>query len=64
MALPIYGYYMKGAYADPVLSLSINKGFQEPPDYDPKLYDCSEALNPEDVDETDAPHNISEGEGF
>ncbi|NBN97621.1 MAG: hypothetical protein EBV19_00010 [Flavobacteriia bacterium] len=64
MALPIYGYYMKGAYADPVLSLSINKGFQEPPDYDPKLYDCSEALNPEDVDETDAPHNFGEPEGF
>jgi hypothetical protein len=44
--------------------LSINKGFQEPPDYDPKLYDCSEALNPEDVDETDAPHNFGEPEGF
>ena len=64
MALPIYGYYMKGAYADPVLSLSINKGFQEPPDYDPKLYDCSEALNPEDVDEIDAVYNDGGPEGY
>jgi len=52
MALPIYGYYMQQAYKDPILSLS-TRDFDEPPNYDPKAYDCSDAPNPEAADETD-----------
>jgi penicillin-binding protein 1A len=52
MALPIYGYYMQQAYKDPVLSLS-TRDFSEPPNYDPKAYDCSDAPNPNAADETD-----------
>jgi len=52
MALPIYGYYMQQAYKDPILSLS-TRDFDEPPNYDPKAYDCSDAPNPESADETD-----------
>ncbi|NDB34289.1 MAG: penicillin-binding protein [Flavobacteriia bacterium] len=54
MALPIYGYYMQQAYKDPVLSIS-TRDFSEPPNYDPKAYDCSDAVNPEETDETDVP---------
>jgi penicillin-binding protein 1A len=52
MALPIYGYYMQQAYKDPVLSLS-TRDFSEPPNYDPKAYDCSDAPDPDAADETD-----------
>ena len=52
MALPIYGYYMQQAYKDPVLSLS-TRDFSEPPNYDPKAYDCSDAPDPAAADETD-----------
>ncbi len=54
MALPIYGYYMQQAYKDPNLALS-TEDFQEPPDYDPKAYDCNEAADPDGADETDVP---------
>ena len=47
MALPIYGYYMQKAYADPVLAIS-REDFPEPPDYDRKTFDCAEKVNPED----------------
>jgi penicillin-binding protein 1A len=52
MALPIYGYYMQQAYKDHILALS-SEDFPEPPDYDPKTYECSEAVDPEDADEED-----------
>jgi penicillin-binding protein 1A len=52
MALPIYGYYMQQAYKDHILALS-SEDFAEPPDYDPKTYDCTEAPDPEGADETD-----------
>jgi len=52
MALPIYGYYMQQAYKDPVLSLS-TRDFSEPPNYDPKAYDCSDEPDPAAADETD-----------
>ncbi len=54
MALPIYGYYMQQAYKDHILALS-SEDFPEPPDYDPKTYDCMEAADPEGADETDVP---------
>ena len=54
MALPIYGYYMQQAYKDHILALS-SEDFPEPPDYDPKTYDCTEAADPEAADETDVP---------
>jgi len=52
MALPIYGYYMQQAYKDAVLSLT-TRDFTEPPNYDPRAYDCSDVPDPESVDETD-----------
>lgn len=55
MALPIYGYYMQQAYKDHILALS-SEDFLEPPDYDPKTYDCEEAPDPEGADETDVPY--------
>lgn len=54
MALPIYGYYMEKAYRDHFVALS-TLDFVEPPDYDPKTYDCEEAVDPDEADETDVP---------
>jgi len=54
MALPIYGYYMQQAYRDEVLSIS-TRNFSPPPNYDPKAYDCSSKVNPDNADETDVP---------
>jgi hypothetical protein len=43
---------MQQAYKDHILTLS-SEDIPEPPDYDPKTYECSEAADPEEADETD-----------
>jgi len=57
MALPIYGLYMKEVYKDAKISLS-TQDFSIPKDYDPKTYDCKEAIIPEEADETDVPFEL------
>lgn len=54
MALPIYGYYMQKIYRDPSIGLS-TRDFTPPPDYDPSVYDCSTAPEPETVNESEVP---------
>ncbi len=54
MALPIYGYYMQRVYKDPVIALS-TRDFEAPSDYDPSVYDCTVAPQPETVDESEIP---------
>ena len=54
MALPIYGYYMQRVYKDPVIALS-TRDFEPPTDYDPSVYDCTVAPQPETVDESEIP---------
>ena len=54
MALPIYGYYMQRIYKDPVIALS-TRDFEPPTDYDPSIYDCTVAPQPETVDESEIP---------
>jgi penicillin-binding protein 1A len=54
MALPIYGYYMQRVYKDPVIALS-TRDFEPPADYDPSVYDCTVAPQPETVDESEIP---------
>jgi penicillin-binding protein 1A len=41
MALPVYGYFMQGIYADESLKLS-TEDFKPPISYDPKQFACSE----------------------
>jgi penicillin-binding protein 1A len=54
MALPIYGYYMQRVYKDPVIALS-TRDFLPPDDYDQEAYDCTDAPQPETVDESEVP---------
>jgi penicillin-binding protein 1A len=54
MALPIYGYFMQRIYKDPVIALS-TRDFEPPSDYDPSVYDCTVAPQPETVDESEIP---------
>ena len=54
MALPIYGYYMQRIYKDPGIALS-TRDFSPPADYDPLVYDCAVAPQPETVDESELP---------
>ena len=54
MALPIYGYFMQRVYKDPGIALS-TRDFDQPTDYDPSVYDCSAAPQPETVDESEVP---------
>ena len=54
MALPIYGYYMQRVYKDPIIALS-TRDFDQPTDYDPSVYDCTVAPQPETVDESEIP---------
>ncbi|MEI8116147.1 MAG: transglycosylase domain-containing protein [Flavobacteriia bacterium] len=54
MALPIYGYYMQRVYKDPVIALS-TRDFLQPDDYDEEAYDCTDAPQPETVDESEVP---------
>jgi len=54
MALPIYGYYMQKVYKDPGIALS-TRDFDPPADYDPSVYDCTAAPQPETVDESEVP---------
>jgi penicillin-binding protein 1A len=54
MALPIYGYYMQRIYKDPGIALS-TQDFSPPSDYDPSVYDCTVAPQPETVDESEVP---------
>ena len=54
MALPIYGIYMKQVYKDIHIGLS-TLDFAEPPDYDPKRFECSDVVQPEIIDEGDVP---------
>lgn len=54
MALPIYGYYMQRIYKDPGIALS-TRDFSPPADYDPAVYDCTVATQPETVDESELP---------
>lgn len=54
MALPIYGYYMQRVYKDPGIALS-TRDFDQPTDYDPSVYDCTAAPQPETVDESEVP---------
>jgi penicillin-binding protein 1A len=54
MALPIYGYYMQRIYKDPGIALS-TRDFSPPADYDPSVYDCAVAPQPETVDESELP---------
>ena len=54
MALPIYGLYMKQVYKDAHIGLS-TLDFAEPPDYDPKKYECADVLVNEVIDEGDVP---------
>ena len=54
MALPIYGLYMKQVYKDAHIGLS-TLDFAEPPDYDPKKYECADVLVDEVIDEGDVP---------
>jgi penicillin-binding protein 1A len=54
MALPIYGYYMHKVYRDPIIALS-TRDFDIPEDYDSEAYDCTEAPEPETVDDSEIP---------
>ncbi|MCF8328798.1 MAG: transglycosylase domain-containing protein [Crocinitomicaceae bacterium] len=54
MALPIYGLYMKQVYKDAHIGLS-TLDFAEPPDYDPKKYECADVIVDEVIDEGDVP---------
>lgn len=54
MALPIYGYYMQRIYKDPGIALS-TRDFSPQADYDPSVYDCAVAPQPETVDESELP---------
>ena len=54
MALPIYGYFMQKVYKDPGIALS-TRDFDPPSDYDPAVYDCTAAPQPETVDESEVP---------
>lgn len=54
MALPIYGYFMQKVYKDPGIALS-TRDFDPPSDYDPLVYDCTAAPQPESVDESEVP---------
>ncbi len=54
MALPIYGYFMQKVYKDPGIALS-TRDFDPPSDYDPSVYDCTAAPQPESVDESEVP---------
>jgi penicillin-binding protein 1A len=54
MALPIYGYFMQKVYKDPGIALS-TRDFEQPADYDPSVYDCTAAPQPETVDESEVP---------
>jgi penicillin-binding protein 1A len=54
MALPIYGYFMQKVYKDPGIALS-TRDFDQPTDYDPSVYDCTAAPQPETVDESEVP---------
>ena len=54
MALPIYGLYMKQVYKDAHIGLS-TLDFAEPPDYDPKKYECKDVLIDQVIDEGDVP---------
>ena len=54
MALPIYGYYMNKVYKDPIIGLS-TRDFDIPKDYDSEAYDCTEAPEPETVDDSEIP---------
>ena len=54
MALPIYGYFMQRVYKDPGIALS-TRDFDQPTDYDPSVYDCTAAPQPETVDESEVP---------
>lgn len=51
MAMPIFGYYMKKAYANKKLNLSIDD-FPEPAGYDPLQFSCDDSTNetPPDID--------------
>ena len=51
MAMPIFGYYMKKAYANKKLNLSIDD-FTEPAGYDPLQFSCDDSTNetPPDID--------------
>ena len=51
MAMPIFGYYMKKAYANKKLNLSIDD-FPEPVGYDPLQFSCDDPTNetPPDID--------------
>ena len=51
MAMPIFGYYMKKAYANKKLNLSIDD-FPEPAGYDPLQFSCDDPTNetPPDID--------------
>jgi penicillin-binding protein 1A len=54
MALPIYGYYMGKVYKDPIIGLT-TRDFDIPEDYDSGVYDCTDAPEPETVDESEIP---------
>ena len=54
MALPIYGYYLGKVYKDPVIGLT-TRDFDIPDDYDSEAYDCTEAPEPETVDDSEIP---------
>lgn len=43
-ALPIYGYYMKAAYADQRIGLS-QEDFEAPEGFDPEAFDCDRFIN-------------------
>ena len=54
LALPIYGLYMKQVYKDSHIGLS-TIDFAEPPDYDPKKYECKDVLIDEVIDVEEKP---------
>jgi penicillin-binding protein 1A len=54
MALPIYGYYMNKVYRDPIIALT-TRDFDIPEDYDSEAYDCTDAPEPETVDDSEIP---------
>jgi hypothetical protein len=45
---------MQRVYKDPVIALS-TRDFEAPSDYDPAVYDCTVAPQPETVDESEIP---------
>ena len=54
LALPIYGLYMKQVYKDSHIGLS-TIDFAEPPDYEPKKYECKDVLIDEVIDVEEKP---------